>query len=450
MKINSLRLRLIIILSLASLLLWVVAGGIAWVKAKDETDKVFDAQQILFAQRLATSNLRQILIQQHNSKIRESFKPPRHLRKKILDDDALAFAIFTRQGERILSDGQNGDEIAFLPVRGFAKQQIDDDAWRVFWLPAGNGDLMIAVGQEMEYRDDIVSDMVFSQLLVWLAGLPILLDLIVFVVSRELAPLKRLRQQLAKRSPDDNSDLSLPQLPSEIQPLVNSLNHFFQKTATTLLRERRFTSDAAHELRSPLTALRVQTEIAQLAGDDSTMRNQALSNLTQGIDRATQLIEQLLTLSRLDSVVELNNLEVIKWQDLIESLLGERYFAANKKQIELAFEQHAAPTEQQGQPLLISLMLRNLIDNAIHYCPNGSRVCIGLYVDRVVVSDNGNGVEPADLEKLGQRFYRPAGQNEKGSGLGLSIVNRIAELHHYSVKYSNGIPKGFQSEIQFE
>lgn len=450
MKINSLRLRLIIILSLASLLLWAVAGGIAWVKAKDETDKVFDAQQILFAQRLATSNLRQILVQQHSGRMPEAFKPQRHIRKKVLDDDALAFAIFTKQGELILSDGNNGNNIEFSPVRGFAKQKIDDHSWRIFWLPGAGGELMIAVGQEVEYRNDIVSDMVFSQLLVWLAGLPILLALIVFVVSRELAPLKRLRQQLAKRSPDDNSDLSIPQLPSEIQPLVNSLNHFFQKTANTLLRERRFTSDAAHELRSPLTALRVQTEIAQLAGDDSAMRNQALTHLTSGIDRATQLIEQLLTLSRLDSVVELDNLEVIKWQDLIESLLGERYFAASKKQIELRFEQHGTPAAQQGQPLLISLMLRNLIDNAIHYCPNGSQVCVSLYAERVVVSDNGNGVLPEDLQKLGQRFYRPAGQNEKGSGLGLSIVNRIAELHHYSVRYNNNTPKGFKSTIQFE
>lgn len=449
MKINSLRLRLIIILSLVSLLLWFGAGAIAWFKAKDETDKVFDAQQILFAQRLATSNLKQILMQQRGGRMADSFKPPRHIRQKVLDDDALAFAIFTRQGELILSDGQNGDHITFSPVKGFAKQRIDDDSWRIFWLPGAGGDLMIAVGQELEYREDIVTDMVLSQLLVWLAGLPILLALIVFVVSRELAPLKRLRHQLQQRSPDDNTPLAIPQLPSEIQPLVDSLNQFFNRTSTMLLRERRFTSDAAHELRSPLTALRVQTEIAQLAGDDSEMRNQALNHLTGGIDRATQLIEQLLTLSRLDSVVELDNLETICWQDLIESLLGERYFAADKKQIELVFEQQAIPAPQLGQPLLISLMLRNLIDNAIHYCPPGSRVCVSLAADRIVVSDNGNGVAADDLEKLGQRFYRPAGQNEKGSGLGLSIVNRIAELHHYSIKYDNCVPHGFKSEIQF-
>ncbi|WP_416069093.1 quorum sensing histidine kinase QseC [Testudinibacter aquarius] len=451
MKISSLRLRLIIILSFASLLLWSVATLIAWLKAKDETDKVFDTQQILFAERLASSNLRQMLVQQNSGRINKSVKSPKHIRKKLLDDEALAFAIFTRDGEKLLSDGEHGDEIAFSPARGFSKQKIDDDLWRIFWLPAGNnGEVMIAVAQEFEYRKEVVSDIVFSQLWVWLTGLPILLALIIFVVTRELASVKRLQRKLNRRSPDDNSPITVPSLPTEIQPIVDSLNHFFDRTSNMLLRERRFTSDAAHELRSPLTALRVQTEIAQLAGNDVAMRNQALNNLTSGIDRASQLIEQLLTLSRLDSVVELDNLEPIQWQDLIESLLGERHFSAAKKQISLEFQQYGQPPLQQGQPLLVSLMLRNLIDNAIHYCPNGSKVTVSLYSDHLTISDNGDGVSEEALPKLGQRFYRPAGQNEKGSGLGLSIVTRIAELHHYSVKFRNIIPKGFESEIRFE
>lgn len=450
MKTSHLHLRLIIILSLVSLLLWLAVGGIAWTKAKAETDNVFDTQQILFAQRLATSNLRQILKRQHSGKMIGTVRPLRHIPKKVLDSNALAFAIFTQQGDMILSDGDSGDHIAFSPVRGFTTQQFDQDSWRIFWLPSAGGELIIAVGQELEYRKDVVTNMILSQLLVWLAGLPILLALIVFVINRELSPLKRLRQKLLQRSPDDNSPLTIPQLPLEIQPLVNSLNQFFNRTSHMLLRERRFTSDAAHELRSPLTALRVQTEIVQLAGDDHKMRNQALIHLTTSIDRATQLIEQLLTLSRLDSIIELDSLEAIDWQSLINSLLEERSFAANKKQITLIFEQQGTPIAQLGQPLLISLMLQNLINNAIHYCPNGSLVVITLYPDRLVIYDNGKGVHIEELEKLGQRFYRPAGQNEKGSGLGLSIVKRIAELHHYSLTFSNRITQsGFQIEITF-
>ena len=203
------------------------------------------------------------------------------------------------------------------------------------------------------------------------------------------------------------------------------------------MRERRFTSDAAHELRSPLAALRIQTEVAQLAGDDAHLREQALENLTKGIDRATQLIEQLLTLSRLDNLKELENLQEIHWEQLIPSLMGELYFHAEKHQITLAFEPVAAPPVKMGQPLLLALMLRNLIDNAIRYCPAGSQVKVRLEKNKILVEDNGVGVDEADLAKLGQRFYRPAGQNEKGSGLGLSIVRRIAELHHYQLHLYN-------------
>lgn len=279
-----------------------------------------------------------------------------------------------------------------------------------------------------------------------------LLGILVWVISRELRPLKQVNAQLMQRRPDDTSLLPSENLPTEILPLIHNLNHFFERTATMLLRERRFTSDAAHELRSPLAALRIQTEVAQMAGDDALMREQALQNLTLGIDRASQLIERLLTLSRLDNLAELDEMEAIHWEPLIASLVSELYFSAQKRQMDLQFELIAAPPVQQGQPLLLSLMLRNLIDNALRYCPEGSTITIKLYADRIVIEDNGNGVNDADLAKLGQRFYRPAGQNEKGSGLGLSIVQRIATLHHYqfrleNVKDDKGYIKGFRSLI---
>ena len=120
-----------------------------------------------------------------------------------------------------------------------------------------------------------------------------------------------------------------------------------------------------------------------------------------------------------------------------QSLIAERYFLAEKRQITLTFEKEAELKEKQGQPILISLMLRNLIDNAIKYCPEGAKISVKMTSCQIIVEDNGGGVEPDDLKKLGQRFYRPAGQNEKGSGLGLSIVMRIAELHGLKVRLEN-------------
>ena len=430
---RSLRFRLIATLSLVSVLVWLISTAVAWFQVRKEVNQVFDAQQILFAERLASSDLRHLLMDRHNTQPRRPFKKHR------FDDDALAFAIFTTDGNIVLSDGENGDNFIYAPQKGFSLSKIrdDDDDWRMFWLPVAGGRLMVAVGQEQEYRDELINKMVFGQMWIWFAGLPFLLAALGLIIRRELRSLKEVGEQVAKRPPDDTSLLPTDNLPTEILPLIENLNQFFDRTSATLLRERRFTSDAAHELRSPLAALRIQTEVAQLAGDDAHLREQALENLTKGIDRATQLIEQLLTLSRLDNLKELENLQEIYWEQLIPSLMGELYFHAEKHQITLAFEPIAEPLVKRGQPLLLALMLRNLIDNAIRYCPAGSQVKVRLEKNKILVEDNGGGVDEADLAKLGQRFYRPAGQNEKGSGLGLSIVRRIAELHHYQLNLSN-------------
>ena len=430
---RSLRFRLIATLSLASIFVWLLSTAVAWFQVRKEVNQVFDAQQILFAERLASSDLRNLLIDRHNPQPRRPFKKHR------FDDDALAFAIFTPDGNIVLSDGENGENFIYASKKGFSVSKIreDDDDWRIFWLPVAGGRLLVAVGQELEYRDDLINQMVFGQMWIWFAGLPFLLAALGLIIRRELRSLKAMGEQVAKRLPDDTSLLSTDNLPMEILPLIQNLNQFFDRTSATLLRERRFTSDAAHELRSPLAALRIQTEVAQLAGDDAHLREQALENLTKGIDRATQLIEQLLTLSRLDNLKELENLQEIHWEQLIPSLMGELYFHAEKHQITLAFEPIAEPPVKRGQPLLLALMLRNLIDNAIRYCPTGSQVKVRLEKNKILVEDNGGGVDEVDLAKLGQRFYRPAGQNEKGSGLGLSIVRRIAELHHYQLNLSN-------------
>lgn len=430
---RSLRFRLIATLSLVSVLVWLISTAVAWFQVRKEVNQVFDAQQILFAERLASSDLRHLLMDRHNTQPRRPFKKHR------FDDDALAFAIFTTDGNIVLSDGENGDNFIYAPQKGFSLSKIreDDDDWRIFWLPVAGGRLIVAVGQEQEYRDELINKMVFGQMWIWFAGLPFLLAALGLIIRRELRSLKEVGEQVAKRPPDDTSLLPTDNLPTEILPLIQNLNQFFDRTSATLLRERRFTSDAAHELRSPLAALRIQTEVAQLAGDDVHLREQALENLTKGIDRATQLIEQLLTLSRLDNLKELENLQEIHWEQLIPSLMGELYFHAEKHQITLEFEPIAVPPVKMGQPLLLALMLRNLIDNAIRYCPTGSQVKVRLEKNKILVEDNGGGVDEADLAKLGQRFYRPAGQNEKGSGLGLSIVRRIAELHHYQLNLFN-------------
>ena len=435
MQNKRLTLRLIYVLSFTALFVWLISTAVAWWQVRNEVNDVFDAQQILFAERLANSDLSHILLE-HAEDIN---KIQTHSFKKNYDDDALAFAIFSKQGKRLLTDGRNGDNFVFDNEIGFAKGYMlnDDDEWRIFWQPVANGDLIIAVGQELEYREELINEMIFGQMWIWFASLPILIIVLTWLIHKELQPIKRLSQEVQSRKSGDVSLLNTQSLPLEILPLVQNLNQFFDRTSAMLQRERRFTSDAAHELRSPLAALRIQTEVAQLAGDNAQLREQALCHLTQGIDRASQLIEHLLMLSKLDNLQELEEIQPLDWKGIIQSLIAERYFLAEKRQITLAFEKEAELKEKQGQPILISLMLRNLIDNAIKYCPEGAKISVKMTSCQIIVEDNGGGVEPDDLKKLGQRFYRPAGQNEKGSGLGLSIVMRIAELHRLKVRLEN-------------
>ena len=440
MKNRSLTLRLISVLCLTALFVWVGSTLVAWWQVRHDVNKVFDAQQVLFAERLANSDLSTILLESSTTLNKNS----QSALKKSYDDDALAFAIFSETGKLLFSDGRNGKDFIFNNKTGFHNSHTydDDDKWRIFWRTAANGKLIIAVGQELDYREDLIEEMIFGQMWIWFASLPILIIVLGWLIHKELRPIKRLSQEVQTRKSGDVSLLNTEGLPVEILPLVKNLNQFFDRTSAMLQRERRFTSDAAHELRSPLAALRIQTEVAQLAVDDIELREQALLHLTQGIDRASQLIEQLLTLSKLDNLQELEELQPIDWEGIIQSLIAERYFVAEKRKITLAFEKESEPKQKQGQSILVSLMLRNLLDNAIKYCPEDTTVSVKIASSQIIVEDNGGGVEPEDLKKLGQRFYRPAGQNEKGSGLGLSIVMRIAELHGFKVRLENVLKEG--------
>ena len=177
-------------------------------------------------------------------------------------------------------------------------------------------------------------------------------------------PLKKLAQTLRSRSPDATDKLPTEGLPTEVRPLLDSLNHLFARTQEMMTRERRFTSDAAHELRSPLAALKVQTEVAQLSLDDPEGREKALDQLHQGIDRATRLVDQLLTLSRLDSLAQLDDVQKVAIADLLQSAVMEMYHPAQQSGIELRLHLNASGISRTGQPLLLSLLVRNLLDNA--------------------------------------------------------------------------------------
>ncbi|MFW0766261.1 quorum sensing histidine kinase QseC [Trabulsiella odontotermitis] len=440
----SLRLRLTLLFFLLTLIAWGCASFFAWQQTSEKLDKLFDTQQMLFAKRLSAMDFASV----------HSLTPTVAERKKIkhghLDDDALAFAIFTADGKRLLDDGENGRDISYNYRRdGFDDSQLkdDDDAWRFLWLTTRDGQYRIAVGQEWDYRQEMALDIITSQLTPWLIALPLMLILLFVLLSRELSPLKRITRSLQVRSPESAEPIGTDGVPSEVRPLVDALNQLFQRTHNMVVRERRFTSDAAHELRSPLTALKVQTEVAQLSVDDPETREKALAQLHTGIDRASRLVEQLLTLSRLDSLSQPDDIAPIPMEDLLQSAVIDIYPSAQSAGIDVRLHMEAQGVVHAGQPLLLSLLVRNLLDNAIRYSPRGSQVNVTLSARQFTVRDNGPGVSEEALARIGERFYRPPGQDQTGSGLGLSIVRRIAALHQMSVTFGNAPEGGFIARV---
>ncbi|HAN9523471.1 TPA: two-component system sensor histidine kinase QseC [Escherichia coli] len=414
----SLRVRLTLIFLILASVTWLLSSFVAWKQTTDNVDELFDTQLMLFAKRLSTLDLNEI-----NAADRMA-QTPNKLKHGHVDDDALTFAIFTHDGRMVLNDGDNGEDIPYSYQReGFADGQL--------------------VGEDMALA------IVAGQLIPWLVALPIMLIIMMVLLGRELAPLNKLALALRMRDPDSEKPLNATGVPSEVRPLVESLNQLFARTHTMMVRERRFTSDAAHELRSPLTALKVQTEVAQLSDDDPQARKKALLQLHSGIDRATRLVDQLLTLSRLDSLDNLQDVAEIPLEDLLQSSVMDIYHTAQQAKIDVRLTLKANGIKRTGQPLLLSLLVRNLLDNAVRYSPQGSVVDVTLNADNFIVRDNGPGVTPEALARIGERFYRPPGQTATGSGLGLSIVQRIAKLHDMNVEFGNAEQGGFEAKVSW-
>ncbi|PKH23516.1 two-component system sensor histidine kinase QseC [Enterobacterales bacterium CwR94] len=446
--LHSLRGRLLLGFTLITQICWGIAAFGAWYETRDKINALFDTQQMLFAKRLASlpaSALEDAAVSLPKTK--RILKDHRGEQ----DDDALAFAIFSPDGQRLLDDGEKGRDIRFSDERnGFRNQHLgdDDDRWRIVWLNSENNAFRVAVGQEWDYREDMTGDIVFSNLQPWLYAMPLLWILLYAVITREIAPLKKITQQLGQRQPDETRPMLTPRLPTEVQPMVKALNHLFARTGEQMQRERRFTSDAAHELRSPLAALKVQTEVVQLAANNPDVRQHALQQLNTGIDRATRLVDQLLTLSRLDDSPAALTQETVDLHSLTQQQIASHYPAAEQAGISLALHAEDKPIMRQGYPLLLSLLLRNLLENALRYCPAGSQIDVTLTPRGWVVEDNGPGVSESDLARLGERFWRPPGQEMSGSGLGLSIVQQIAQLHGMRVRFEQRKWGGFKVIVQ--
>ncbi len=435
MKKLSLKLRLMLFFLIIAGAVWAASGVLAWLESREQTDEFFDTYQLMLARQLATADWNNI---KPNTQ-----KSVDTIIDKLEDDgdeedEAIGLAVFDAAGNMVFHDNENGRYFRYVPASGFVDQMIDeeDEMWRIVWVTSTDGKYIIAVGQELDFRNDIALEMIEATFIPWVCGLGVLLIAIVGLISKEFLPLKKLAQNIAGRESDNLAPIEEEGVPKEVLPLVQAMNALLAKIADMLQRERSFIADSAHELRSPLTALKVQLDVAELAGNDKSVRQKALNNLREGIERSSRLVEQMLALSKLDAAHPTENKEDLNWGLIIGNAVEEQQSAATEKNIDINVSCGKPAFLDQGQSFLWSLLLRNLLDNAIRYSGEGATINIELNAEGLEISNNKTMLNNQYLPRLGERFFRPAGQQARGSGLGLSIVEKIAALHGCKATYS--------------
>ena len=445
-KLGSLQTRLLVLLLVVISLVWVAAGVLTWANTRHELDELLDAH---LAQSAA------LLVAQQTGSTEAS--PPEDRRTRRVDDDdddeteahrnapklskyapRVAFQVF-HEGALTLHSSNAPEQPMSPQPRGFATvQAADGKAWRVFGARGHEGDVQVFVGEQVQSRQSILWAVLQGVLTPLLYALPALAVLGWLAVRRGLQPLRSLSQALGQRQPQATEPLQMADTPQEIAPVVQSLNALFERIGQMLETERRFTADAAHELRTPIAAIRVQAQVALGAAGDDAQRQQALLHTLEGCDRATHLVTQLLTLSRLEAAGT-PPARAVNLSSIAQSVAATLAHQALTRSQELTLEA-PEPGWIAADDTLTGVLVRNLLDNALRYSPDGAKValCVASAHGQVSlqVDDSGPGLAPTDLARLGERFFRALGSTQSGSGLGWSIVRRIAKVQRAQVQVS--------------
>jgi signal transduction histidine kinase len=419
------------------LLLIVVAsvGVITFAAASRRVNEVYDGQLIIGA------NVLRALMMEELHEI-----PPERGEKQLeVDDDVLlspedrrAFDAYAEwrmfriwRGGRLLLRSDTGPPLAAPPSNdGFTEVEAPDGRrWRVYTLRMPDRAIAVQVGERTDIRLELVSRIALGAALPLLLFIPLAAGLIWLSLSDGLSALRLLMAELGRRSMRDLSPVPLEPWPADLHPMVRSINRMFARIERALQHERTFVDNAAHQLRTPLAAVRLQAQL--IASETDPVERKALSErLVESVDRASTMTDNLLTLARLEGRVAPKPTGSGDLRAETVAAIADLAPLAARRSVELAFDGPArAPG---GDPVLLRLIAANLIENALNHAPLGSEVAIRLATGeaglRLSVADHGPGIPPAERKKVLQRFYRgqPAGQT--GSGLGLSIVSEAVRL----------------------
>ena len=422
--------RLLVVLLVAVPLMWAVAVGAAYSRSRHEINELFDTQQIHVARFVLAM-------------LPMDFDEPRWLAAAqgalgAAELRDLSVAIWSGDGRRILADPE-GEALPFRAGEsGFVDLTLDGKQWRVYYLHPADSRFNVAVGQSAYERQEVLAGLLTGQLLPWALMLPVLLVAMTIAVRHVLRPVRRVAHEIEHRRADDLRPVTVVNPPAELKPLLAAMNRLFARIGESIEHERRLTADAAHELRTPLAALRAQWEAARVASDD-TARTEAFRQVGRGIDRLGRLVDQLLALAAIDNRAATAFTHLVRWETVVEQALSDcmPLIEQTGNDVEVKWPPSGRALPIVGDELLLALMLRNVVDNALRYAPAGTDVVVRFGADELVVEDSGPGLDPAMRERLGDRFHRPPGQSQPGSGLGVSIVMRVAALHDVDVTFAD-------------
>jgi two-component system OmpR family sensor kinase len=412
----SLRARLTGALLLAVLAFAALQAAVTYRTARAETEALFDAQMQRIALSLSGS-----------------------LGAGALSDDAPAadtpaaremiIQIWRADGVMLYRSPQ-GRLLPPQTVIGFSDTVAGGEPYRIYALRTATQ--VVQVAQQTEARGRMAGQLALRAVLPVALLAPVLMLIVWWVVGRAIGPIERVRRQVAARRPDDLAPLPTAGLPAEVRPLVGEMNGLLTRLSAAWDALTHFTADAAHELRSPLAALRLQAQSLQRAPDDAT-RAIATERLLAGIDRATRLVEQLLALARQEGAGEGAELVSLDLTALARNALADAEPEAARHAIALTLDAPTAHVVLRADEAALAVLLRNLLGNALRHTPPGGQVRVGVREEASVidltVEDSGPGIAPDERARVLDRFYRVPGTPGHGSGLGLAIVRAIAERH---------------------
>jgi two-component system sensor histidine kinase TctE len=295
---------------------------------------------------------------------------------------------------------------------------------------------LVQVAETLDKRARLANDIIKGVILPQFIILPVILALVWFALSRGLSPLAQLQERIRARPPDDLSPIDSRQVPEEISPLVGSLNDMLARLAHTIAAQKRFIADAAHQMKTPLAGMRMQSELALRQVDPGEI-HRSLEQLAKSSESATRLVNQLLALARAENqphaglAPEALDLAALA-RDVVQEWVQASFTHGTRHEIDLGYEAVGEPPAIAGNALMLRELLSNLIDNAQRYTPAGGSVTVrvrGFQSAVLEVEDTGPGIAPGERHRVFERFYRILGSNAPGSGLGLAIVREIAQQH---------------------